>query len=507
MSSERGRVILIFGAVMAIAAGAGFYFYKVYRPAEIRENAQDEIVRWEARFAAARWCLLGPEPASSKTSEALAIREMAPDPWDRGSCTKLISKLSRGEAPESGLPAVEAAWADLDHAASKAALAFADHVGSSTTLRADPLPDALDALDAARAKLRTSAGLPASTSSGSPLPAAAILPLAEGADPLVEVRVDSLPSAHGIVVFGRATTAIQIVLAPGAKPQLAHVTDSALRAVPDLSWGATMEPAAITMGAMDAESAIAAGTTAKLENGSVAAAAGTLAEGELVYGTGTQLFIAHAKAGTITSDPPVKIRAGQATTDLDGRTALIWQVAGARPDDPVMLWGRILAPGADQDPVELGPDLALGAMCMTKDRAYVRTGDSLVGFGGGKPVAMLDVGGSKGLVGCTPDAVLLRERAARLPLTICTDTCRDVALPTGAPQSSATTVVGGKLVAIASHGGVLGVWREGSAPAFYGLPEIADPVLAHEWPAMALTDGKTIDILARGTKTFVVIRI
>ena len=32
-------------------------------------------------------------------------------------------------------------------------------------------------------------------------------------------------------------------------------------------------------------------------------------------------------------------------------------------------------------------------------------------------------------------------------------------------------------------------------------------VLAHEWPAMALSNGKVIDVLARGPKTFVVIRI
>jgi hypothetical protein len=31
--------------------------------------------------------------------------------------------------------------------------------------------------------------------------------------------------------------------------------------------------------------------------------------------------------------------------------------------------------------------------------------------------------------------------------------------------------------------------------------------MAQEWPAMAMTDGKVIDILARGAKGFVVIRI
>ena len=168
MRSERGRVILIFAVVAIVAGGAGYYFFKIYRPTEIRHAAQDEITGWETRFTAARACLLGPHPGSSKTSEARAIREMAPDPWDRGSCTPLISKLSRGETPDSrgSARAVEAAWNDLDHTATKAALAFATHVGSSTTLKLDPLPAALDALDVARGKLRAAAELPTAAETG-----------------------------------------------------------------------------------------------------------------------------------------------------------------------------------------------------------------------------------------------------------------------------------------------------------------------------------------------------
>ncbi len=123
-----------------------------------------------------------------------------------------------------------------------------------------------------------------------------------------------------------------------------------------------------------------------------------------------------------------------------------------------------------------------------------------------KPVVEREVK-STVLLGCTPEAALLRDRDQRKPFEICTDTCRVVKLPTGAPDFSATTVVAGKLVAIASHGGVLGVWREDGPPVFYGLPQVADPVLAHEWPAMAMTDGKVIDVIARGGNTFVVIRI
>jgi hypothetical protein len=111
------------------------------------------------------------------------------------------------------------------------------------------------------------------------------------------------------------------------------------------------------------------------------------------------------------------------------------------------------------------------------------------------------------MLGCTTDTALLRQLDPQKPFLVCTDDCHTVSLPSGAPEQSATTVVGGKLVALASHNGVLGLWREGTGPVFFGLPDHADPVMAQEWPAMAMTDGKVIDILARGAKGFVVIRI
>src|SRR5512139_985450 len=107
MNGEMGRVVLIFAAVLLLAGGAGYYFFKVYTPAKELKAAQDEVAGWEARFTAARDCLLGKTPGSAKTSEALAIHEMAPDPWDRGRCTPLIGKLTRGEADDTGIPAVE----------------------------------------------------------------------------------------------------------------------------------------------------------------------------------------------------------------------------------------------------------------------------------------------------------------------------------------------------------------------------------------------------------------
>jgi hypothetical protein len=148
----------------------------------------------------------------------------------------------------------------------------------------------------------------------------------------------------------------------------------------------------------------------------------------------------------------------------------------------------------------LRPDVT-SAPCLTRDRAWIMIGPSILSFGGGKPAVKLDAQGT--LIGCTPEAAVLRNGDS---YTICGETCRTAKLP-GAPTLATIAVVGGKLVAVAEHGSVLAVWREDVPPAFFGLPEQATPVLAHEWGAMGLTDGKVLDVLARGDKTFVVVRI
>jgi hypothetical protein len=143
---------------------------------------------------------------------------------------------------------------------------------------------------------------------------------------------------------------------------------------------------------------------------------------------------------------------------------------------------------------------------MTRDRVWTQDAQTAVAFGGGRPVFRKDLAGAR-LQGCTADAALFHQFDQPKQLAICTDDCRVVNIPPAAPVYAATTVVAGKLISIAAHNGVLGVWREHDAPVYYSLPEQAQPVLAHEWPAMALTNGKVIDVIARGTKTFVLIRI
>ena len=535
--SDRGRVALIFGAVALVAGGAGFYFFKIYGPAQELKAAQEEITRWEERYQGARACLLGKSPGSAKTSEALAIREMAPDPWDRGKCTPAVSKLSRGEGNDTGIPGVEAAWTALDKAAQKAALAFAKHVSSSTTLVDNPLPGALDELDAARLALRKAAEMPADTQAGKALEVAQIVPLVDGADPLTELRVDAIPSASGLVLFGgTANRQVQIAIAPGGTPKVARLGPGSIRGVPDSSWGATPSrlfvrgkgktrdtKGDVKVGAMDAEGAIATPSTLEvavplpdqgrvfdaedvIEEGDpvgsivLATVVGSLAEGAIVYGGYRTLAIARAKEGTVTADPPIQIDVATASTDLDGRAAMVWSTL-----DKVHK-ALIVKPGGDET-FEL-PESFAGAPCLTKDRAFVMaSAPEVFAFGGGKPLARHPVSDFSGLQGCTADAAIVRVRRRPREVAVCTSECRKVVIPSGAPESSALTVVGGKLRAIATHAGVLGVWSEDAPPRFYALPVQAKPVRAYEWPAMALTDGKVIDIIARGGNTFVVIRI
>lgn len=495
--SDRGRVVGIFAIVGLLAGGGGYYFFKIYRPAQDLKNAQAEITAWETKFQEARGCLLGKTPRSAKTSEALAIREMAPDPWERGRCTPLISKLNRGSAPDTGVPAVEQAWQALEKSASKAALAFARHVSESTTLKEDPLPAALDDLDGARRALRVAAKMPVAEDAGKPLVAAELLPITDGADGLTNLTVDAIPSAHGFVLFGRTESrTVQVMLPAGGTPEVHRVGPGTIRSVPDMTWGATPTEAEIRAGAFDAEGVIATPSTLALPMPTIAAIGGTLKDGVLVYGNQTDLIVARAKDGTVTAGAPTKITVAQAGVDTDGRVALIW-------GDDKATKGTIFNRGADESTVELPP--AIGRLCLTKDRAWTQTFSTAISFGAGRPTFKKEL--RERLQGCTPDAALFHASAQPDTLVICSDDCRTAKIPTGAPEYSTTTVVGGKLVAIASHGGVLGVWREGAEPTFYALPEAATPVLAHEWPAMALTDGKVIDVIARSSKSFVVIRV
>jgi hypothetical protein len=254
------------------------------------------------------------------------------------------------------------------------------------------------------------------------------------------------------------------------------------------------------------------------------AVVGSAQLGTLIYGTATELYVGHSRDGVVTADAPIEIEVAHSTEDVDGRVVVMWQTSGKKNI------GRIMKPGDDGTDIELPEAAHASAPCLTNDRAWLQGDGALYAFGGGQPLLRKEVPWGT-LQGCTHDAALYRElphtgeeeflaaEAAQNPdlhldpsdkkraLYVCTDDCRKRAVPAGAPDDAAIAVFNGKIVALAAHGSVLGVWREGGAPVFYSMPEPARLVLAHELPAMAMTNGNAIDVIARGTKTFVLIRV
>lgn len=506
MSSDRTRIIGIFAAVAVVAGGAGYYFFKIYRPKQVLHDAQDEVTAWETRWKAARDCLLGPHPGSSKTAEALAIREMSPDPWNKGSCTQLMGKLTRDAQQQSGIESVEAAWSELESAATHAAQAFAIHVAESTTRIDDPLPAALDALDDKRAKLRAVIELPPAEQTGQPLAAAQVIAITDGNEPLDELRVDAPPSAHGAIVFGKtASRIVQVTLTAGAAPKVARKGPGAIRAVPDGSWGASPGETGVRVGAMDDEGAMPQPTEIKV-SGLVLAVGGTAQDGIVLAGGDKDLVVAHYANGTVTTDAPIAVTSVTATTDVDGSIAAFW-IAPDRTSH-----ARVWRAGKAED-VVLAAD-ATPPMCFAKDGFYTDHRDGLTFAEDAPQPGRVEArfgpapGVGMELIGCAPDGAVARGGGHPQRFGVCAaGSCRRASLPEGAPSRSTTTMVGGKLVGLTTHGGVIAVWREDSPVRYFALPSPAHPVATAEYPAMAETDGKVIDIVSRTPKGFAIVRI
>jgi hypothetical protein len=382
MSAERSRTILILVVIAVIAGGAGFWFFKIYAPRQTLESAQAEVTAWETKWASARACLLGPTPGSTKTSEALAIRELAPDPWNRAGCAALMAKLNRGEADDSGLTLVEHAWATIDHAATKAAGAFATHITSPSSAT-DPLPAALDELDAARAALRATVKLPVVAQAGATLTSAKLVPISDGEHQMTELRLRALPSAHGFMVTAMAKDQnYQIALRTGTTP-VVTLSNGVVHATPDPTWGADIDGNNVEIGAFDPKGVIMGSTTVALDDPAIIAVLGARGHGEVVYANAKRFVIARVgqaapDALTVTADPPTVSDGMKAAIDVDGRAAIVWSAGKTTK-------GQILSTmdgAADEVAVDLGS--SLGSICLTRERAWLSTNTGAVSFGGAR---------------------------------------------------------------------------------------------------------------------------
>jgi hypothetical protein len=534
--SEKGRIALIFGAVAAVAGGGLFYFFKIHQPKQQRAAAQAEVLDWGKRLDAARACLLGPAPASGNSAEALAVREMTPDPWDRATCTKLIGKLSRGVADDTGMMPVEHAWMSIDRAAAKVATAFLDHVDPSGVpfekrTKESPLPAALEELDTAHADLRKAASMdPPATATQATLPEASIVLVTAESARVRSLDSWSLPSAGGVVAFGSTDKGqVQLQLAPGATPRVLPVPNDAVRAVPDATWGAAGLFDKLTLAPIDAQGAFGAMTELSLtgappgigtpidgladdshHRGSVLGAAGTFTRGVVAGSYGGGLVLARADGGAFTADPPRRASSATAAMDLDGRLLVAW-TGSPTPDDPKAkrpaaeplatdaIDGRLHAflSKGDTAPaiVEIGAGHTYQA-CLSATAGWIMGDVQVTSFDG--TAARPHVLQNHVLVGCSREGALLRSDE-KDTYTVCTDDCRVVDIP-GFATAAATTLVDGKAHAVQARARVLGVWRENAPPRFFALPHAITPILA-------TSDGKVLDVLATADDGVVVVRV
>jgi hypothetical protein len=518
--ATRGRVAIILGVVLGLAA-LGFVYRRSLGDKQLR-NAQAEVERWEVRWYAARECLLGKVPPSAKIREALAIHEMVPGPWEPAKCNKLVGTLTRGDAPDSGIDELEAAWRKLDKVATAAAQAYVLHISPATKVADDPFPLALEALDEAHAGLRTVAKLPPLAETGASLRAAQVIPILLDGHHVTHLEVESIPSARGLVLFGdMAQQQVQVILTTGGMPKAAALSVDGdllervgtLRSVPDASWGALADGNRVRAGLFDPSGLLRSDFDGKgvFETHGppvVVAALGTPTLGTLALVDDDRLVLAHLVGDAIEKPAPIPLArssegpAFTAAADVDGRAALVWRA----PNHDVL--ARIIRPGDDGATSELD-ELPDGPFCLTAGAAWARVESGAMTFGGERFAVDSD-SHIDALLGCTETAALFRDSSDARRVFVCASAnegCTSTEIPAGPPQGPALALVGKDIVALASHGGVLGVWRSGAQPVYYSLPEPAMPASVFDMTAMAMTDGDLIDVLARTAMGYVIVRV
>lgn len=490
----RTKVILLFAAVVALGAGGIIYFLTVHEPKQRLADAQAEIEAWDSRWFAARDCLLGSTPGSSKLSEALAIREMSPDPWERKTCTQAISRLSRGETTDTRIDAVEEAWRVLDKAASKVAVSFVSHVdpgGDQMRKKPDPLPVALDELEAAYAALRKTAKLaplppPANKH---PLPAATLVPVQLGDKRVLSVQEPYITSRAGLLAFGTVEgSEIQLQLVAGKPPVVTAVGGATQRAIPDGSWGARAMPDAVEVGQLDDKGQLAT-PAAKLDlpgATQVIAVVGTWADGVVVFGAGNQLVVARCKSGTCTPEgKPHLVRAMAFATDAaTGHTQIVWANEKSRMSS-LQLDPATLA----TTPIDLETEGFPNLACLTADSAWIQYSiEGEIRLMELKPGAHADIGDDDDhtLMGCSPGGVALYRRYEPSYRRCAQGECQ-AADPKAQREKVPVAVVPSGIAGVETRGAVLAV-RRGGPNDFYAVPNGFVPIVA-------MTDGNVVDVL------------
>ncbi|CAN5919406.1 hypothetical protein BH11MYX2_BH11MYX2_14010 [soil metagenome] len=540
--AKSSKVAWIAGS-LAIAAGLLWlgWFMFIHPKDQERLKAQNEILRWEKRFAAARECFFGPTPYSADGAEALAVYELTPRPELAPSeedkhhkdCIKIVGKISRGPAEDTGNLKIEQAWMTLDRAATDVAKAFIVHqdpfgkTDSDVRMGVQELPIALEALDQARADLRTAAGMSAAevgTAKMPTLPKATLVPIGEGPNHITDLAGWTSPSRSTIsgVAFSNDSKALgrRVWLTAGGTPTVVSSEVPGYLALPGNDWvAASGDGTSVGVGPNKAPFV----QSAEVANGEVAAsvraAGGTMQQGYVVYTANRKLTkeeeAAYKKAqqeadkdemGYEIADPAdeaykvviATVKDGvwtkteypqtefQITTDATGIAVVTWrEPAGMDPADRLTALSRaaLLKPGAAPRLVKLPPGVPTQS-CMTDGAAWIA-------FDGSSAMRIDDAGASTAMpvegnmVGCGERAALFSTGG--LDYTVCAKDCHPVHL-NNARASQVAAVSDEKVIAVRAQERILAVWVEGAEPQFFAMPDVYEP---HG----AIANGKFLDVI------------
>lgn len=521
--SGSGKFIAVAAVFLAAVGGGAYWFFGVRAKNEQQDHARAEILEWEKRLAAARECLFGKAPASSDSGEALAVRELTPDPWDRSTCTKVVGGIARGVADDTGLMPVEHAWMTLNRAAAKVATAFAVSKDPYGKTAADErrgvsdLPDALRELDQAHAELRQAAKLPPPTLAQIPtLPVAQVVPMLLGGAEITAIDMFPRASAGTVVLWGvTKDTQTQITLVPGEAPRLDKVPPYTVRSMtPGAAWGAAGLGGGVAVSTIDeGTGSFAAPQTISPTGGALLAAVGTFDDSLVAFATDEGIVLAHGK-GTppaFTLDKPIRAGMTQIAFDpIAGRALMAWAElpplsvrASVDPEGSPALVGTLVHDGSPVQTVAIGTGQPMYS-CQSRRHGFVVNTDGQAFRFDASGATQLTVDPQAELAGCGAGGALFAV-ANTTRFTACDgSTCRAVDLR-GARPSNHAALANDHVISVAVRERVLAVWSEKSKPAFYRLPEKVVP-------RKVISDGKTIDVLCEsGTEGkplhFLIVRV
>jgi hypothetical protein len=473
MASDSRRLALVIAAIVVLVGGGALYLFLVVLPGKTMEEAREQIVAWDAKWQAARSCLMGDKPLANDVADAMTVRELMAGTTEAamGDCTPLVAKLRRPAGPASRVNAVEAAWPELERAAARMAEAYVSHSQAPLSVP-NPLPPTLVALEAAYAKLRAAAEMSApSPTAGPAIPGLTPAALVLDGDPVTELAGVSAGGAfRGMGATAKGEHDVVWTADKGLTGTLA-ADGGGLRSIPNGTWSVDVAGGAggATLTAGDKK------VTIDTSEGDVSPL--------LAIGDGAERFVVYVVAGTMklarsadsgaTWAKDAILAAGDVAftaAPTGDRLQLAWTDPKASPNG---LRALDLAPANAKGPLPAPVALAaqdLATWCTAGSLWIVGgTAKGYEVFAGKPPGVPVDISQPRP-VACNDQRVILRGSAG-IDIVCSATACTPLA-DTGAQR--VVGLVGEHVYRADSRAQILAVWRDDEPVTFFRIPAPRD---------------------------------